>query len=342
MKGEDRKSIFGLRTPSQEKQETMSWKTRTIIPILSKISSVTLKQKKAGTHLTILAYHRIMDFPPDYLLDEGVISTSPDIFEQEMEFCAEHFHLINFKILKDCLEGRQALPEHPLIITFDDGYRDNYTHAFPILKKYGLPATVFLTVDHINSSEPFWWDIASFSLKHNGSKGPLEIRQFLRCLKTIPNDERLKKIQELKIRFETALKRLERQTLTWEEIKEMSHNGIEFGSHTMTHPVLSQIQSEPELRYELSESKRIIEERLACEVIALSYPVGGQDAFNESVQQKIREAGYDLAISYLHGINKIDGDLNRFNLKRLDADKISLEKFKSKLAFPYLFQCGKV
>jgi len=314
----------------------MSWKSQLIIPVLSKLASTAIKFPKKETFLTILAYHRIMEQPENYPLDEGVISTDPKTFEKEMEFCGKHFNCITFQYLRMFVAGRVTFLKNPLIVTFDDGYRDNYTNAFPILRKYGLTATIFLTVEHINSGELFWWDIAAFAMKQRESSDT-DLRHFFKTLKSLPNTERLKQIHELKEKFKLPLSRIARQTLTWDEIREMSQNYIEFGSHTMSHPVLSKVSDERQLEYELRESKRIIEERLGKKVSTISYPVGGPDAFTQHIQSAIEAAGYDFAISYIHGQNKINPSLNLYNLKRLDADKIDLDKFKSKLAFPNLF-----
>lgn len=306
-----------------------------ILDISGLISLKLLLKRK--NHLLILAYHRVLPKPNDFALDEGVISVSPDIFEEEVKFCKKYFSLINFEQLKNALEGITKLPSNPLIITFDDGYRDNYVYTFPILKKYDVPATIFLTVDYIGTDRIFWWDEVSYYMKKSGYCQKADVDQVLRSLKIVSNKERIRRIKELKNKARIELN-IDRQVLNWEEIREMRNNGIEFGSHTMTHPVLSQLENKEELKYELRESKRIIEDRLGKNVIAFSYPVGGENSFNEKINKNIKEAGYDFAVTYMHGVNNVNNGMDRYALKRLDLDQQSLMRFKAKLVYPELFQ----
>src|SRR3989338_2411319 len=99
----------------------MSWKEKSIIQVLSKISPVLLRHGKNSVRVFILAYHRILDKRHDFFLDEGVISASPELFEEEMKFCKDYFSLINFGYLKECVGKKKLLPPNPLIVTFDDG-----------------------------------------------------------------------------------------------------------------------------------------------------------------------------------------------------------------------------
>jgi peptidoglycan/xylan/chitin deacetylase (PgdA/CDA1 family) len=144
----------------------MSWKERLTVPVLSITSGLAQRSKKNSRLLTILAYHRIL--PPDngFMFDEGVISASPEVFERQMKFVKENFNVISFKDLQGVLNRNEKEDQKPyLIITFDDGYLDNYTYAYPILKKYGLPATIFLTVNYIGTNLIFWWDQIACALK---------------------------------------------------------------------------------------------------------------------------------------------------------------------------------
>lgn len=311
----------------------MSWKTKSIIPILSKISPVLLRHGKNSTRVFILAYHRILEKSEDFLFDEDVISASPELFEDEMKFIKEHFSLINFKSLKENIENGKELPQNPLIVTFDDGYKDNYTNAFPILQKYNLTATIFLTVDYIGTNRIFWWDEVSYYV--NGEK-----KDILDSLKSVSNKERIEKIEEFKKTAGCDVPDINfsRQILNWEEVKEMSDNGIEFGSHTMTHPVLSKVEDKHEFEYEIKQSKKIIEEKIKKEVIVFSYPVGGENSFNDNIKKSVKEAGYDFAVTYMHGVNRINNGFDKYALKRFDLDQQSFTRFKAKLAFPKLFK----
>src|SRR5215471_15904890 len=106
--------------------------------------------------LRILAYHRVLDADPsDFAYDEGVISATTEAFYHQMDFVRRNFDVLTFRELHAIeMEGKDR-PRRALIITFDDGYRDNYTQAFPVLRHMGLPATIFLATGHIGRSRLF-------------------------------------------------------------------------------------------------------------------------------------------------------------------------------------------
>ena len=315
----------------------MSWKEKSIIPILSKISPVLLGHRKNSDRVFILAYHRVLEKKSGFLFDEGVISVSPALFEKEIKFCKEYFSPISFGYLKECMEKKKPLPPNPLIVTFDDGYIDNYTNAFPVLQKFEVPATIFLTADYINTDQLFWWDEVSYYMKAQGKSEP-DIKNLLRSLKLITDDKRIEAVEDIKKSNKGVSQFSERQALNWEEVKAMSRAGIEFGSHTMSHPVLSKVEDKHELEYEIRQSKKIIEEKIEKEVIVFSYPIGGGDSFSSDIKKEVKDAGYSFAVNYIHGVNIINNGFDRFSLKRLDMDQLSLDRFKAKLAFPGIFR----
>lgn len=278
-----------------------------------------------------------MEKKSGFLFDEGVISVSPALFEKEIKFCKEYFSPISFGYLKECMEKKKPLPPNPLIVTFDDGYRDNYTNAFPVLQKFEVPATIFLTADYINTDKLFWWDEVSYYMKAQGKSEP-DIKNLLRSLKLITDDKRIEAVEDIKKSNKGVSQFSERQALNWEEVKAMSRAGIEFGSHTMSHPVLSKVEDKHELEYEIRQSKKIIEEKIEKEVIVFSYPIGGGDSFSSDIKKEVKDAGYSFAVNYIHGVNIINNGFDRFSLKRLDMDQLSLDRFKAKLAFPGIFR----
>ncbi len=312
--------------------------------------------------LTILAYHRVLDYPSEekFNFDDGVISTNPRTFEKQVRYCKKNFNISTFALLKNYVETNRRVPPRSLIITFDDGYRDNFTQVFPILKKYGIPVTIFLTVDCIGKDELFWWDKVALYVKNYG-KDKLDIvignrtygynlststqrqsavRELLRLLKMAPDNERLRAIETIDHDFQNTIppQKIERQILNWDEVVEMSAGGIEFGSHSMTHPMLSQLENIEMVKHEVIKSKQILENHLNKEVTTFSYPIGGKNSYNIKIQNMLKEAGYSFAVNYVHGINRIVGQFNGYELNRLDMDKESFRGFKAKLGFPEFFK----
>ena len=180
-------------------------------------------------------------------------------------------------------EGKQALPSKPIIVTFDDGFMSNYLYAFPILKNYGMKATVFVTVDQ--DSENF--------KKYGAIDFPL----------------------------------------TPEQLREMSDYGISIESHTMTHRYLTELETKV-VRWELQESKRSLENMVKRPVKFLATPSG---AYNKTVRQLAKEAGYKAVFGALKGSNNISSD--PYALRRVViARDFSIEDFEQILKPSALLQ----
>ena len=211
--------------------------------------------------IPILTYHSIDG-------SNSVISTAPNIFRLQMRFLRENnYNVLSLSKLVELFTQNKTIVPKTVTITFDDGFRNFYTQAFPVLEEYGFDATVFL--------------VADFCGKHNDWAGN-----------------------------PSALPRSE--LLSWREIKELNENGIEFGSHTRTHPDLTRI-SNTEARRELTESKSIIEEKLGTKVSTFAYPFG---KYNPQIK-RIAEYNYDAACSVNLGKTQPDSDF--FSLARIDT-----------------------
>ncbi|MEW6209045.1 MAG: polysaccharide deacetylase family protein [Acidobacteriota bacterium] len=321
-------------------------------PLAARLCSPALRRSKG---LRILAYHRILDDDPrSFAFDEALISARRDTFREQMKFVRRNFDVISFEDLRRCeMEGREW-PRRALIITFDDGYRDNYTHAFPIMKEFHLPATVFLTTGYIGSEHLFWWDRVAYLIKHTSrrsvtlvelSAAPFDlssprarrvaIDRVLWWLKQVSEETRSRFLDALAAEMEVELPEgIGRgMHLSWDEIEEMARSEIQFGSHTITHPILSHV-GESQLQREISLSKQTIEQHLGRAVVAFAYPAGRRTRFNDNVQSIVARCGYSYAVSYEEGA-AVEGACDRFALPRIhvEADE-SLRLFRANLIFP--------
>jgi len=324
--------------------------------LLGKLADTYLSMPKMQTEtfLTILAYHRVTYHSgTDFLFHDNVISCSPEIFDSQMSFCRRYFTPITFSHFSNCLNDELRLPERPLIITFDDGYKDNFTYAFPILRKYKIPATIFLTTGYIGKNELFWWDAVAYSIKtskrrqlemdiNNSSykfildsneERRASIRKLGLILKSLSNDKKNEILQQLFLLSDVRLPQSE-ISMGWDDVKEMCREGIEFGSHTVTHPILTKISGR-DIIFELEESKKIIEGTIDKEVIAFAYPNGRREDFDSHIKNVLNELGYRFAVSCINGINDI-ADFDKYDLKRIGVDGEDLSYFKTRIAFPTL------
>jgi len=309
--------------------------------------------------LTILAYHRVArayDYP---WLDESLISAYPAQFEEQVSYLARNYSVLTFSRLERLWQSAN-LPENALIITFDDGYLDNYEVAFPILRRYRVPATFFLTTDYIGKRELFWWDRVylwvtqtpkeSLHLKV-GSEfvayklGSAEVRrgvvrELLGLMKQVSDSERQGLLKQLAAECRVA--RCDtwnyQATMTWEQVQEMFRAGMEFGAHTATHPILTKVEDVERLRLEIRESKRQIEAHIGRKVNCFCYPVGLREAMDQRVREVLKEEGFCFATSAIHGVN-MAGESDPLALRRLwITPQDRFEVFKAKLLFPGVFR----
>ncbi len=240
---------------------------------------------------------------------------SETTFEKVLEYLHHHFRFI----LLDALllpDGMDATGKKPFCaITFDDGWRDTYSNAFPLLKKYGTPATVLVTTGAVGTKGGFWIE----RLRRSGI--PAEAKEALprelgpepdvsvvvEWLKHMPIEQRERHLRRILGPEAGDGKSGENDAmLTWSQVAEMSREGVEIGAHTVNHPLLVYEDNETVER-ELEESKRAIEERLRKPVRAFAYPNGDWD---ERVRSGVVRAGYLCAFTTRTGWFRPEGDFH--------------------------------
>lgn len=306
--------------------------------------------------LRVLAYHRVLDIPlednfPD---DPELVSASVADFAWQMKFVKRHFTPMGLSEVIHAIDSGSRLPPRTVVVTFDDGHFDNYINAFPILREEGVPATIFLSTDYIGTSRQFWFDRV-MTLLYFAPAGRLAVRsaQVEEVLTDIASRrrtgallvQRLKRTQDP--RRQAMLDEVEELlggsvptshaqrpfAMSWEQVGQMARAGIEFGSHAMSHQVLTMLDNDA-LAHELRESRRLIQAQTGQAVESVAYPVGSADAYDERVISCAKACGYRLGVSYRPGINLM-GRLERFALTRLRVERyISRSKFQSLLCLP--------
>ena len=312
-----------------------------------------------GANFRVLAYHRIMDIGPEreYPGDPELISASVAGFHEQMQFARRHFDIVSFADVIDAMRRGARLPRRTLIVTFDDGHIDNYTNAFPVLRSLGVPASIFLSTDYIGSEMMFWFDRVCFLLfcapsgsYHLTSIGlDIELSDvasrrrssvaLLAVLKAVPNEKRLLTLgeaEEVLLPHPDSPSAPLLSAMNWDQVREMSRHGIEFASHSVTHPVLSRLDDKS-LENELRVSREMIHRQIGRDVPVIAYPVGKIGAFDQRVATMAKACGYELGITYESGVNPLIGFSN-FGLRRLAVERYTtMSMFKSTLAFPRVF-----
>jgi len=208
----------------------------------------------------ILTYHSIDS-------SGSVISTSPGKFESQMRYLAESsFKVISLNDVVKCIQERRPFPPKAAVITFDDGFKNIYDEAYPVLRKFGFKATVFL--------------VPGYCGRNNRWNGQPE---------GIPTLD----------------------LLSWDEIGEMVHNGVEFGAHTMSHPDLSRC-SLAQATQEIAHSKSMIQRHIGRDVLFFAYPYG---KLTGDIKRVVKDQFYGSCSTKL-GFTTLESDI--YSLPRID------------------------
>jgi peptidoglycan/xylan/chitin deacetylase (PgdA/CDA1 family) len=289
----------------------------------------------------VLAYHRVNDEGDPFF---PAVPTA--VFEAHMAWVSRHFVVLTVEALAERL-GRGTLPRNALAITFDDGYRDNLTHAAPILARYGLPATVFLTTGFIGGAEVPWFDRLALAFKQTrlgsweapwGERQPLgtvaerlaALDRAYAHLKRQPDADRRaaldRVVGDLGAGDPNGTKG---RMLSWDDVHALAGLGFSVGAHTVSHPILSRMPPE-DARAEIVESRRAIASACGLAPRAFAYPNGGADDYDETTVHLVREAGFTCAVTTRFGLN--GPGTSPYELRRGGPWEPDLPTFALKLA----------
>ncbi len=313
--------------------------------------------------LIVLNYHRI-GTPTDGMLDEALWSATQDDFEQQVKLLKAGFDVIGLSDLPTALQDLKSGHGQPwkssrfAMITFDDGYLDNYELAFPVLKANDAKAVFFVATGFIDQPRLAWWDEIAWmvrssrretiALPENWLDEPLVLDQLDRRavinrllriyyrLEGSRTEQFLNSIAEATGAGRAPGKTADGQWMSWGMIREMSDGGMDFGAHTVTHPILANLTAE-EQGMEVCESRLRLEKQLDRPITSLSYPVGKRESFNDETRAALSNHGFDWAFSY-YGGHSSGADVDRFDIPRVAIESdVSLAEFRSCCALPHIF-----
>lgn len=274
-----------------------------------------LKALWGKNRVTVLAYHRIADVAaPDFFHLEDNVSATPAGFAQQMEYVRRHFQVIDLATLVEAIDNGGGLPERALLITFDDGYYDNFLYAYPVLKRLGLPAVFFLTTGEMGVSRVPWWDrvaccfhrtqrpradlplIGEQALDTPGARTAARNRLLAR-MKQVPDDEKWQALDALSHATQVAPPSHEPGLfMQWDHAREVEAHGIACQPHTVDHPILTRVDG-ARMRRELAGSFKAIEEQLGRSAVAFAYPNGTQADYDQSTIGALRDLGCRVAFT---------------------------------------------
>lgn len=296
----------------------------------------------AGQRLTIVMLHRVT--PADYKKGTSLASIclSRQNFERAIDYIARHYRVISFSEYSVLLKESKPIPVNSMIITFDDGYRDVYSEALPVLKKRDLPSTLFVvSATLVGDKLDLWWDRLTFYCHLLGAERAksilrAEIHQHTTgevsnafdytaldpdaiaiaaadVLSGTIEESRNMVLEQLRKSCPEEAVEFNCNTVSPDEIREMMQNGVEIGCHTKNHCFLD-VVSDDEAHEEIADSRAIIKGKLSAEVDTFAYP-GGR--LTPKIREMVISAGYEFAVSIETGLNNRSRDpylLKRINL----------------------------
>jgi peptidoglycan/xylan/chitin deacetylase (PgdA/CDA1 family) len=299
-----------------------------------------------GTGLTVAIYHRIAD--PTRIVDDldpELVDATPEDFDAQMTYLRRNFRPVSLDDVLRAHRERRLLPPDSVMVTFDDGYRDNFEVAFPILKRHGIPAAFFITTGYLTDRRLFWWERTDQLVRV--AKNP-ELRLDYPAPEVIDLSTPAAKVRAksrlnriIKDHYALDVERFlegvikasgarwtdddgrrlgDRAMMTWDDVRALRAAGMGIGSHTAGHRVL-QTLAPADLVSELKASRTTLEEQLGEPVTTIAYPVGKSIAKFPAVRQALADTGYELGFTSRPGPNRLPPEGDPFDMRRISVDR---------------------
>ncbi len=286
--------------------------------------------RRSGPHLVILNYHQ---------------ATGGDL-RRHLLYLRRHYRILHLEAALEELympsKNRKQVRDRrtPLVLTFDDGYYDNYTHGLALARELQIPFTLFLAPGYVESGDYFWWREGNRLVSHT------QVREATiegRIYHLDQPEERNILAQEILARLCQATSVAERQEflravrqalpvppsvapeekpalpLKWAEVRELEESGwVSFGAHTMHHPILAYLTDPGEMQREVEECRTMLEQQLGHPVRTFAYPIGQLQHIGDNAVRAVQKAGYEWALTTLYGFNTPRSDPHL--LRRIEVD----------------------
>jgi peptidoglycan/xylan/chitin deacetylase (PgdA/CDA1 family) len=300
------------------------------------------RPRLGGPTFPVLAFHRVNDERDPFF---PAVPTAA--FDRWMRHLARTYRVLALEELAERARG-DGVPRGAIAVTFDDGYRDTLTHAAPVLARYGVPATVFLTTGCIGAADVLWFDRLALAFRTTtrpryeapwgevlplGSVGERlrALDQLLAHLKRQPDDV----LRETVAAAASALGVTDRRglkdlMLSWDDVHALAGLGFAIGAHTVNHPILSRVSLD-RARREIEGSRAMIEAACGRPPRSFAYPNGGAADYTPEIARLVEQAGFSCAVTTRFGVNS--PETSRWELRRGGPWEHHLPTFALKLAW---------
>ena len=303
---------------------------KTLLKTIYNLGGFAPFHRLSRDNILILMYHR-------FSTEKNPHKTSAAEFAAHLEYLKKYNHVLSLAEIRQCLENDKSLPTNSVAITIDDGYADTYEIAFPTLKNFGFPATLFAVTDFLDEKCWLWTDFMRYVLTQttenfcsiefeNYDKVESVLTDELQRLETagrinlrlklLPNEQKEAKIKQIAEALNVKIPMLptkEFAPVSWQQAREMDAENLKIESHTVTHPILTNI-TQTQLDFELQTSKKRLESVLDRKVETFCYPNG---TLNETVWKSVKNNDYKCAVTTNYGFN--GKRENPFLLNRISA-----------------------
>src|SRR6266516_211807 len=285
--------------------------------------------RRPERRLIILNYHR----------------ATGENLRRQLLYLRRHYRILHLEtaleeLYSPCNKGKELHDRRmPLVLTFDDGYRDNYPYGFALARELQIPMTIFLIPAYIESGQCFWWlegerlvshaqvdkvtiEGRTYSLREPEERGLLvrRIDAGLRYATAVSERETFLAAVRTALAVPSPVaENVDLRPLTWAEIREMEASGwVSFGAHTMHHPILAYLADPAEVQREVEECRTVLEQQLGHPVRTFAYPVGQPEHIGDAALRAVQDAGYDWAVTTIHGSNSSQSD--PYQLRRIAGE----------------------
>jgi peptidoglycan/xylan/chitin deacetylase (PgdA/CDA1 family) len=296
--------------------------------------------------LLVLNYHRIAE-PALCQYDRGVIEASPGQFDEQINWLKRQFHVAELDEVCELAADPRRLRQCTVLVSLDDGYRDNYEVALPILRSHGVRAAFFLPTAFVGSAHVPWWDQIAFAVRSSSRRRLLLryprdislsisdaspepcIRQLLRIYKEDAMRDPERFLGGIAEACDVDLPRTAQPPLfmTWAEAAQLARAGMGIGSHGHEHELLAKGSAEKQL-LECHTSRTLLREKVGIDPTAFAYPVGSRASFSSVTKECLRESGYRIGLSNYGGVNTPEA-IDPFDLRRMGLDRaMTMSEFR--------------
>jgi peptidoglycan/xylan/chitin deacetylase (PgdA/CDA1 family) len=309
---------------------------RLALHAMRSVGLFALSRQLSSSMARILMYH---NFSAPGATEPGTLNV--EAICRQFEYLQKNFHVVPLTELADRLSSGRSLNKGTVALTIDDGRVNCYEFLFPLLKEFGIPATFFVVTSFINGDDWIWTDkVLWLSEQPNPPEqlSRINIDAFFRNLNRLHPEVRNAQIAALAASMAISIPRkapAKYAPCSWTQLREMSDSGlVEIGSHTVTHPIMSSITDE-ESRYELTESRKQIEQSLGRTVTSFCFPNGQPQDFRPSQIQQVQEAGYQCSVLAHFGLVKSGTD--PYQMPRVGMgskyESVEISKFLDGIAY---------